>query len=124
MILTYRFVESGGYDCMSDAFYIEDQTRPEYDRRIATIDLRDFIDRIIERHEPEARARAEQVTRQLVNRFNLHDELVTACEAVECEISGSDVLFDPQEEGEQERLDRAHQALYKVTTILRKVNNP
>ena len=37
-----RFVENGGYDCMTDAFYIEDMTKPQFDRQIATLDLRDY----------------------------------------------------------------------------------
>lgn len=42
--------------------------------------------------------------------------LVEAVEAIEAHIIGADVLFDPnpRAEGEQERYDKAHDALYLV----------
>lgn len=66
MILTYKFVESGGYDCMTDAHTIEN----DEGKTIATLDHREFGASPGYPLEGKAFLDVEELAQDIVDRYN------------------------------------------------------
>ena len=66
MTLTYKFVSEGGYDCMTDAFFINDTKG----KLVATIDLGDFGQHCYVPPTAATLATAKRWAKKLTERFN------------------------------------------------------
>lgn len=69
MKLTFRLIESGGYDAMTDCFFIEDEQK----NTVATVDLRHYGQENCEPASEATLQAARDATTQLVDRFNSYD---------------------------------------------------
>lgn len=73
----YRFAEMGGYDCMTDAFYIKGGTEP-LSPTIAVLDFSDFGQKRCQPAPTETREKADAAASKIVRAVNSHDMLIDA----------------------------------------------